>query len=138
MTYPWTLIKLFHLPLPLYHYQSQLLKESWDSQGQKKHLFEIISLQNQKHYTQFHRNMTLIIPLKPKSLWSSAFIRFIFPDISITIKLFGFINDAYKVDSIKNMARHKRGTCSTKFNITGFEQNMPQGNNWRDFLNDNE
>ena len=36
------------------------------------------------------------------------------------------------------MARHKRGTCSTKFNITGFEQNMPQGNNWRDFLNDNE
>ena len=39
---------------------------------------------------------------------------------------------------IENMARQKRGTCSTKFNITGFEQNMPQVNNWQDVLNDNE
>ena len=45
----------------------------------------------------------------------------------MTIKLLGFNNDTYKVDSLKNMARQKGGTFSTKFNITGFEQNMPQG-----------
>ena len=37
---------------------------------------------------------------------------------------------ARKVDSIKNMIRQKRSLSSSKFNITGFEQNMPQGNNW--------
>ena len=52
------------------------------------------------------------------------------------MKLLGFINDTYKVDSIKNMTRQKRGTSSTKFNNTGFEQNMPQNNNWQELLND--
>ena len=36
------------------------------------------------------------------------------------------------------MARQKRGTSSAKVNITGFEQNMPQGNNWQEFLKDSE
>ena len=36
------------------------------------------------------------------------------------------------------MARQKRGTSSTMFNITGFEQNMPQGNNWQELLNNSE
>ena len=47
----------FHLLLPLYLYQSQLSMQSWDSQHQKRRLFEIISLKNQKHYIQFHRKM---------------------------------------------------------------------------------
>ena len=34
------------------------------------------------------------------------------------------------------MARQKRGTSSAKFSNTGFEQNMPQGNNWQELLND--
>ena len=54
------------------------------------------------------------------------------------MKLLGFINDACKVDSIKNMARQKRVTSFTKFSIIGFEQSMPQGNNWQEFLNDSE
>ena len=65
--------------------------------------------------------------LKPKKTykeWISALIRFIFPDSSITMKLLGVINGSYKVDSVKNMTRQKRGTSSTKFNIKGFEQNM--------------
>ena len=41
------------------------------------------------------------------------------------MKLLEFINGTYKVDFIKNMTKHKQGTSSTKFNITGFEQNMP-------------
>ena len=57
LTYPWTLRKLFHLLLPLYLYQWQLLMESWDRVKKKQRLFEIISLENQKHYIQFHRNM---------------------------------------------------------------------------------
>ena len=61
-----------------------------------------------------------------------------FPDSSITMKLSGFINDTYKVDSIKNMTRKKRGTSSTKFNIICFGQNMPQGDNWQELLNDSE
>ena len=52
------------------------------------------------------------------------------------MKLLGFINDTYKVDSIKNMIIQKRSALSKKFNITGFEQNMPQGNNWQERLND--
>ena len=36
------------------------------------------------------------------------------------------------------MRRQERGTSSTKFNITGFEQNMPQGDTWQELLNDNE
>ena len=56
-------------------------------------------------------------------------IRFIFPDSAIIMKLLGFINDMYQIDSIKNMTRQKRFTVSTKFNITGSEQNMLQDNN---------
>ena len=70
--------------------------------------------------------------------WISALIRFIFPVNSITMKLLGFINDTYKVDSIKNLTRQKRGTSSTKFNNTDFEQNMPQGNNWQELLNNSQ
>ena len=65
-------------------------------------------------------------------------IRSIFPDSFITMKLLRFINYTYKIDSIKNMARQKRGTSPAKVNITGFEQNMPQGNNWQEFLKDSE
>ena len=54
------------------------------------------------------------------------------------MKLLVFINDTYKVDSIKNMTRQKGGTSSTKFNNTDFEQNMPQGNNWQELLNNSE
>ena len=54
------------------------------------------------------------------------------------MKLLGFINGTYKVDSIKNMSRQNREIFSTKFKITGFQQNMPQGNNWQKLLNDSE
>ena len=53
-------------------------------------------------------------------------------------KLLGFTNDMFKEGRIKNMARQKRGTSSTKFNNIGFEPNIPQGNNWQEFLNDSE
>ena len=36
------------------------------------------------------------------------------------------------------MTRKKRDTSSTEFNITGFGQNIPQGNNWQQPLNDSE
>ena len=36
------------------------------------------------------------------------------------------------------MARQKRGPSSTNFNITGFEQNKPQGNNWQGLLNNSK
>ena len=54
------------------------------------------------------------------------------------MKLLGFLNDTYKVDSIKNMTRQKWGVSSTNFNITGFEQNMRQGKTWQDLFNDNK
>ena len=44
----------------------------------------------------------------------------------------------HKVVSIKNTTRQKRGTSSTNFNNTGFEQNMPQNNNWQELLNDSQ
>ena len=36
------------------------------------------------------------------------------------------------------MTRQKRGTSFTNLNITGFEQNMPQVNNWPELLSDSE
>ena len=36
------------------------------------------------------------------------------------------------------MTRQKPGTFFTKFNNTGAEQNMPQGNNWKELLDDTE
>ena len=36
------------------------------------------------------------------------------------------------------MTRQKRGTPSTKFNIKGFDQDMPQGNTWQNLLNVSE
>ena len=54
----------------------------------------------------------------------------------ITMKLLGLINDTYKLYYI--ILRQKRGTSSTMFNVTGFEQNMPQGNNWQEPLNNSE
>ena len=36
------------------------------------------------------------------------------------------------------MTRQKRGPSSTNFNITGFEQNKPQGNNWQGLLNNSK
>ena len=36
------------------------------------------------------------------------------------------------------MTRQKRGTPSTKFNIKGFDQDMPQGNTWPNLLNVSE
>ena len=65
-------------------------------------------------------------------------IWFMFPDSSIIMKLLVFISDAYKVDSIKNMTRQKQGFSPIKFNITGSEQNMLQGNNWQELLSDSE
>ena len=85
--------------------------------------------------------MGLIRCLKPKKdykEWISALIGLIFPDCSITMKLLGFINDTYKVGSIKNIPRQKRSTSSTKFEIAGFEKNMPQGNTWQELLNVSE
>ena len=73
---------------------------------------------------------------KPYKKWISALSTFIVGDSSITMKLLRFINDTYKVDSMKNITRQKQGTSFTKFNITGFEQNIPQGNNWKELFND--
>ena len=50
------------------------------------------------------------------------------------MELLRFINDTRKVDNIKNMTREKRGTSSTKFDITGFEQNMSQDNTWMELF----
>ena len=54
------------------------------------------------------------------------------------MKLLEFIKYTYKIDSIKNMTRQKRGTSCNKFDITGFEQNMSQGNSWQELLNISE
>ena len=89
----------------------------------------------------FIDGMAFISCLKPKKTykeWISALIRFIFPDSSITMKLFAFINDTYKADSMKNITRQERGTSSTKFNIPRFEQNMLQSDTWQELLNENE
>ena len=81
--------------------------------------------------------MVLIRCLKPKNLLRKDFgtDHVQFPDSSTTMKLLGFINDTYKVDSIENMTRQKQGTSCIKFNNTGFEQNMPEGKNWKELLN---
>ena len=87
-----------------------------------------ISIKKQKHSIQFHEKKLI---KKTYKEWVSALTRFIIRDSSVTMKLLRFINDTCKVDFIKNITRQKRRTSSTKFNITGFEQNMRQSNNWQ-------
>ena len=100
-------------------FQNYIIKESEAS--------DTISLEDDAWFID---GMTLISCLKPKSYkeWISALTRFIFPESSITLKLLGLTNDTYKVKSIKNMPKQKLVTTYTKFNITGFEQSIPDGN----------
>ena len=111
-------------------FQNYIIKES--------EVLNTIPLEND---VWFIDGMALISCLKPKKTykeWISALIRFIFPDSSTTLKLLRFINGTYKVKSIKNMPKQKLGTSSTKFNITAFEQNIPQGNTSKELLKDSE
>ena len=90
-----------------------------------------------KDAARFIDGMAFISCLKAKKtykVWISALILFIFPDTYITMELLRFMNDMHKVDSIKSKTRQKRSTSSTKFDITGFEQNMLQGNTWQELL----
>ena len=49
----------------------------------------------------------------------------------------GFINDTYKQISRKNGTRKFRGETGRNIHIDGFEQHMPQGLKWVEFLNNN-
>ena len=76
--------------------------------------------------SRFIDGMTFIRCLKAKKSYKAW--------ISTLIRFMGLVNDTCKVDSIKSMTRQNPGTSSNKFDITGFEQNIPRGNTWQELL----
>ena len=61
-------------------------------------------------------------------------IEFVEPPKGSEPTVIGFINDTYRKISIKNGTRKSRGEAGRNTYIDGFEQHMPQGIKWNEFL----
>ena len=75
--------------------------------------------------------------LKSKDIygeWIENSICFITPPEAAECLLAGMVNDAYQEQSTKNNTRDKRGEDHIKTVIEGFEQHMPAGMKWNEFL----
>ena len=75
--------------------------------------------------------------LKSKDIygeWIENPICFITPPDAAECLLVGIVNDAYQEQSTKNNTQEKRGEGHTKTAIEGFEQHMPAGMKWNEFL----
>ena len=66
--------------------------------------------------------------------WIENPIRFITPPEAAECLLVGMVNDAYQEQSTKNNTREKRGEDHMKTVTEGFEQHMPAGIKWSEFL----
>ena len=66
--------------------------------------------------------------------WIENPIRFITPPEAAECLLVGMVNDAYQEQSTKNNTREKRGEDHMKTVTEGFEQHMPAGMKWSEFL----
>ena len=76
-------------------------------------------------------------PLKSKDIyeeWIENPIRFIAPRKAEECLLVCMVNDAYQEQSTKNNTREKRGDDHIKTAIERFEQHMPAGMKWNEFL----
>ena len=81
--------------------------------------------------------MAAVQSLKSKETygeWIEDLIRFITPPDVAECILFGMVNDTYNETSIKSNTRKKRGEEHLKTIIEGFEQHMPAGVKWNEFL----
>ena len=83
--------------------------------------------------------MAAVRTIKPKKVykdWLQKLITFVEPPKDSCPSLVGFINDTYREISIKNGIRILREAGRNK-HIDGFEQHMPQGLKWVEFLSNN-
>ena len=77
-------------------------------------------------------------PAKTYREWLKRLLQFVTPPRGCNAVEVGLINDTYKKDSVKEGTRLERGASGQKVTISGFDQNMLQGNKWQEFLNSGE
>ena len=66
--------------------------------------------------------------------WIESLLRFITPPEIAECLLIGMVNDTYQELSTKNNTRKKRGEDHIRTVLEGFEQHMPTGIKWNEFL----
>ena len=93
-----------------------------------------------KNASWFIDGMAAVRTIPPKAIykeWLERLIEFVEPPKGSEPTVIGFINDTYRKISIKNGTRKLRGEAGRNTYIDGFEQHMPQGIAWNEFLCNN-
>ena len=70
--------------------------------------------------------------------WIKSFMHFITPPEVAECLLVGMVNDTYQKPNTKNNTRNQKGEYHIKTAIEGFEQYMPTGMKWNEFLRNAE
>ena len=81
--------------------------------------------------------MGAVRTIPPKAIykdWLGRLIVFVKPSKGSEPTVIGFINDTYRKIGIKNRTRKLRSEAGKNTYIDGFEQHMPQGIKWNEFL----
>ena len=94
-----------------------------------------------KNAAWFVDGLAAVRTLKPKKTyreWLKNLLHFLEPPADASPRLIGMINDMYLAKSVKEGTRSDRGSSSTKVTLQGFEQHMPQGVRWSEFLHNGE
>ena len=81
--------------------------------------------------------LAAVSSLKSKDTYGEcikSLIRFITPPKLAEYLLVGMVNDTYRELSTKNHTQNQRGEDHIKSVIEGFEQHMPAGMKWNEFL----
>ena len=85
----------------------------------------------------FIDGMAAVRTIPPKATykdWFERLIKFVEPPKGSEPTVIGFINDTYRKISIKHGTRKLRGEAERNKYSDGFEQHMPQGIKWNEFL----
>ena len=85
--------------------------------------------------------MAALRSIKPKGTYAEWFLYVLqcsMPKTDARPQKIAFINDTYRVDSIKAGTRKTRGTSSRRVHLQGFHQKQLQSREWQEFFNNIE
>ncbi|MAG85790.1 MAG: hypothetical protein CMB97_00015 [Flavobacteriaceae bacterium] len=89
------------------------------------------------HAAWFIDGMAAVRSLKSKATyreWIKGLLKFLQPPDELKPCLVGMINDTYQQKSVKAGTRRDRGEAGLASKLEGFEQHMPKGLKWNEFL----
>ena len=98
--------------------------------------------------TRYLQNATWIVDgmyairsVKPKETYNHYFVdlfNYILPPQDAKATSLHFVMGVYKPNSTKEGIRRKRGEDGNRVHVSGFEQKMPRGNKWIEFLSNGQ